>query len=349
MIRAIPPEEVLMPEQTPSSRRVVRGRMPLTIALPLYAGMQSLDAVGPGQVFGSANMMLGEDAYRVVFVANRAGPVSTSAGFALCATGFDAVPPRSVDTLIVPGGDDAGIRGALANERLMRWLVDTTARSRRVCSVCTGAFLLAATGALDGLRVATHWQSAPLLQRMFPKLEVDEQAIYVNEGKFWTSAGVTTGIDMALALLEADRGRDLAMTVARQLVVYMRRPGHQTQFSTTLAAQSTQDDRLAELATWAQRNLDKPLDVETLAARVHMSPRSFHRRMRAQLGVSPAKFIESIRLDAVRRLLEEQRFDLAQIAARTGFSGPDHLIRAFERRFGVTPGTYRQVHLNPAA
>ena len=339
-----------MQEKKPRDRRAVRARTaPLTIALPLYAGMQSLDAVGPGQVFGSANMMLGEDAYRVMFVAGRAGPVETSAGFALAATAFDAVAPKSVDTLIVPGGDDAGIRGALADERLMQWVRQATARSRRVCSVCTGAFLLAATGALDGLRVATHWQSAPYLQRMFPKLEVDEQAIYVNEGKFWTSAGVTTGIDMALALLEADRGRDLAMTVARQLVVYMRRPGHQTQFSTTLAAQSTQDDRLAELATWAQRNLDKPLDVETLAARVHMSPRSFHRRMRAQLGVSPAKFVESIRLDAVRGLLEEQRFDLAQIAARTGFSGPDHLIRAFERRFGVTPGTYRQVHLNRAA
>ena len=331
-------------------RRVVRARtVPMTIALPLYAGMQSLDAVGPGQVFGSANMMLGEGAYRVVFVANRAGPVTTSAGFALTATGFSAVRPTSVDTLIVPGGDDAGIRGAIANDRLMAWLRETTLRSRRVCSVCTGAFLLAATGALDGLRVATHWHSAALLQRMFPKLVVDEEAIYVNEGKFWTSAGVTTGIDMALALLEADRGRDLAMAVARQLVVYMRRPGHQTQFSTTLAAQSMQDDRLAELATWAQRNLDKPLDVETLAARVHMSPRSFHRHMQAQLGVSPAKFVESIRLDVVRRLLEEHRFDLTQIADRAGFSGPDHLIRAFERRFGVTPGTYRQVHLNPAA
>src|SRR5512147_2397409 len=139
MICAIRSAEVPMPEK-PNSPRVVRARTPRTIALPLYAGMQSLDAVGPGQVFGSANMMLGEDAYRVVFVANRAGPVATSAGFALSATGFDAVPPRSVDTLIVPGGDDAGIRGALANERLMRWLVETAARSRRVCAVCTGAF-----------------------------------------------------------------------------------------------------------------------------------------------------------------------------------------------------------------
>jgi transcriptional regulator GlxA family with amidase domain len=322
---------------------------PRVIALPLFAGMQSLDAVGPGQVFGTANTMLGSEAYRVTFVASRPGAVQTSAGFALMALGLKAVPPHSVDTLIVPGGDDAGIRGAMANKRLMAWLGEATKRSRRVCSVCTGAFLLAATGKLDGLRVATHWQSTGLLQRTFPELDVDEEAIYVNDGKYWTSAGVTTGIDMSLALLEQDLGRDLAMTVARQLVVYMRRPGHQTQFSSALAAQSTNDDRLADLATWAERNLDKALNVEALAARVHMSPRNFHRHMQAELGVSPAKFVESIRLDAVRRLLEEHRFDLAQIAARAGFSGPDHLIRAFERRFGVTPGKYRQMHLNRAA
>ncbi len=332
-----------------TGRRTAKRSAPRTIAFPLYAGMQSLDAVGPGQVFGSANMLLDADAYRVTFAAGKPGAVQTSAGFALTAQGFSDVPPDSVDTLIVPGGDEAGIRAAIANKRLMAWLEVAATRSRRVCSVCTGAFLLAATGKLDGLRVATHWQSTALLQQTFPALDVDEQSIYVNDGKYWTSAGVTTGIDMSLALLEQDHGRDLAMAVARQLVVYMRRPGHQTQFSATLAAQSTSDDRLAELATWVERNLEKPLNVEALAARIHMSPRNFHRHMQAALGMSPAKFVESIRLDAVRRLLEEHRFDLAQIAARAGFSGPDHLIRAFERRFGVTPGKYRQMHIGQAA
>jgi len=322
---------------------------PRLVVLPLFTGMQSLDAVGPGQVFGSANMILGTEAYRVTFVASKSGPVQTSAGFALAAQGLNTVSPDSVDTVIVPGGDDAGIRGAIANKRFMVWLDQAAEHSRRVCSVCTGAFLLAATGKLTGVRVATHWQSTVHLQRTFPKLDVDEHAIYVNDGKYWTSAGVTTGIDMALALLEQDLGRDLAMAVARQLVVYMHRPGHQTQFSSTLAAQSTKDDRFAELATWAERNLDKALDVEALAARVHMSPRNFHRHMQAQLGMSPAKFVESIRLDAVRRLLEEHRFDLTHIAAHAGFSGPDHLIRAFERRFGVTPGTYRQMHVRQVA
>jgi transcriptional regulator GlxA family with amidase domain len=325
-----------------------RSSAPRTIALPLYPRMQSLDAVGPGQVFGTANGILGFDAYRVVFVASRPGPVQTSAGFALTARGLSTVPPASIDTLIVPGGDEVGIRSAIASTRLMAWLTQAAQRSRRVCSVCTGAFLLAATGKLDGIRVATHWQSTADLQRAFPRLDVDEEAIYVNDGKYWTSAGVTTGIDMSLALLEQDMGRDLAMAVARMLVVYMRRPGHQTQFSSTLAAQSTRDDRLGDLATWVERNLNKPLNVEALAARVHMSPRNFHRHMRAELGVSPAKFVESIRLDAARRLLEADRFDLAQIAAHAGFSGPDHLIRAFERRFGVTPATYRHMHVRQA-
>ncbi len=328
---------------------ISRNPLARTVAVPLYRGMQSLDAVGPGQVFASANQILDAPAYRVVFVANRHGAVETSAGFALAAQRFADVPPDTVDTLIVPGGDDAGIRGAVANKRLMAWLGAAAEQSRRVCSVCTGAFLLAAAGHLDGLRVATHWQSTSLLKRLFPALDVDDQAIYVNDGKYWTSAGVTTGIDMALALLEEDVGRAVAMAVARQLVVYMRRPGHQTQFSATLAAQSTHDDRLAELATWAERNLERELNVETLAARVHMSPRNFHRHMQAELGISPAKFVESIRLDAVRRLLEQPSLDLAQIATRTGFSGPDHLIRAFERRFGVTPGKYRQMHLAQAA
>jgi transcriptional regulator GlxA family with amidase domain len=322
---------------------------PLLIAIPIFPRLQSLDAIGPGQVFGSANQMLGREAYRVRIVASAAGAVATTAGFALFADSAKAVAPRSVDTLIVPGGDDQGIRDALADKTLRAWIADTAKHARRACSVCSGAFLFAATGMLAGKRVATHWSATNELQKNFPDLEVDPEAIYINEGKCWTSAGVTTGIDMALALVEEDHGRDVAMAVARQLVVYMRRPGHQTQFSTTLVAQSTKDNRLADLASWAERNIDKPLDVETLAERAHMSLRSFHRHCQAELGVSPAKFVEGLRLDAARRLLETRSFDLAQVAARSGFSGSDHLIRAFERRFGVTPGVYREMHATKAA
>ena len=317
---------------------------PLVIAIPVFPRLQSLDAVGPGQVFGSANQMLGREAYRVKLVAAKAGAIATSAGFALAADALRDVPPKSIDTLIVPGGDEKGIRDALADKAFVAWIGAAARSARRACSVCSGAFLLAATGILKGKHVATHWSATTELQKNFPDLDVDPEAIYINEGKCWTSAGVTTGIDMSLALVERDFGRDIAMTVARQLVVYMRRPGHQTQFSTTLAAQSTKDNRLADLAAWAEHNLDKQLSVEILADRANMSSRSFHRHCRAELGVSPAKFVESLRLDAARRLLEARTFDLAQVAARAGFSGSDHLIRAFERRFGVTPGVYREMH-----
>jgi transcriptional regulator GlxA family with amidase domain len=317
---------------------------PRVIAIPIYPGLQSLDAVGPGQVFGTANQRAGREAYRVKFVAAKAGPVQTTAGFALVAESIAGLTPKTIDTLIVPGGEDAGVRSALADKRLMAWIAAAAKRARRACSVCSGAFLFAATGELSGKRVATHWSATNDLQRAFPDLEVDAESIYVNEGRCWTSAGVTTGIDMALALLEDDMGRDLATAVARQLVVYMRRPGHQTQFSTALNAQSASDARLAKLAGWIESNLRDRLDVEALADRAAMSPRSLHRHLRNELGVSPAKFVEGVRLDAARRMLDERSLDLAQIAAHAGFSGPDHLIRAFGRRFGVTPAAYRQIH-----
>ena len=318
---------------------------PHVVAIPIYARLQSLDAVGPAQVFGSANQELKCDAYRVKLVATKTGMTKTSAGFALVADSLRSVPAKSVDTLICPGGEDAPVRDALADKALMRWINEAARAAKRACSVCSGTFLLASTGILKGRTAATHWSATADLQRAFPDLTVDAESIYVTDGKCWTSAGVTTGIDMALALVEEDHGRDIAMAVARRLVVYMRRPGHQTQFSAALNAQDVKDDKLANLASWVEANLTKRLDVETLAARAAMSPRSFHRHMRDELNLSPAKFVESVRLDAARRWLDEGKFDLATVAARAGFSGPDHLIRAFNRRFGVTPAAYRQIHV----
>ena len=318
--------------------------MTKTLAIPVFPHLQSLDAVGPGQVFGSANQVLERSAYRVMFVASQPGSIETSAGFSLHAASLRSTPPKSVHTLIIPGGEDAPIRHALRDKPLMRWINDTARQAKRTCSVCSGAFILASTGLLDGRTAATHWSATSDLKRNFPNLSVDENSIYVTDGKFWTSAGVTTGIDMSLALVEEDHGREIAMKVARQLVVYMRRPGHQTQFSTALNAQSASDDRIAGLASWIETHLHKRLDVETLAAQVAMSPRTFHRHLVNELGVSPARFVEAIRLDAARRWLDECNFDLASIAGRAGFSGADHLIRAFSRRFGVTPHAYRRVH-----
>lgn len=318
---------------------------PQIVAIPIYPGLQSLDAAGPAQVFGSANQSLGREAYRIKFVATASGPVATSAGFAFHADSLRSVPAKTVDTLICPGGEEEPLRAALRDKVLMRWINDAARASKRACSVCSGAFLLASTGILKGRSAATHWSSTADLQHAFPDIKVDAESIYVTDGKCWTSAGVTTGIDMALAIVEEDYNRNLAMEIARRLIVYMRRPGHQTQFSAALNAQHVKHDKLADLAGWVKANLTKRLDVETLAARAAMSPRSFHRHMQDELNVSPAKFVESIRLDAARRWLDEANLDLSQVAARAGFSGADHLIRAFARRFGVTPAAYRQIHV----
>ena len=319
---------------------------PHLVAIPIFPGLQSLDAVGPAQVFGSANQTLRREAYRIKFVATEPGAVPTSAGFALHAESLRAIPAKSIDTLLCPGGEEEPLRAALRDKALMRWINDAARTAKRACSVCSGAFLLASTGILSGRNAATHWGSTAELQQRFPDIKVDPQSIYVTDGKCWTSAGVTTGIDMALALVEEDHGRDVAMAIARRLVVYMRRPGHQTQFSTALNAQDVKDDKLADLSSWVEENLTKRLDVETLAARVAMSPRSFHRHMQDELRVSPAKFVEGIRLDAARRWLDDGKLDLGNVAARAGFSGPDHLIRAFSRRFGVTPAAHRQIHVS---
>jgi transcriptional regulator GlxA family with amidase domain len=330
--------------RTASKKSGLQARDPRIVAIPVFPHLQSLDAVGPAQVFGSANLQLGREAYRVKFVASIPGIIPTSAGFALHADGLKTVAPASVDTLICPGGEEDGIRPAIRDKALMAWIRRTATTARRACSVCSGAFLLASTGLLDGRRAATHWGSTTALKNLYPTIEVDPEAIFVTDGKFWTSAGVTTGIDMALALVEEDHGRDVATAIAKRLVVYMRRPGHQTQFSTALHMQDAQSDRLASLAAWIEEHLTANLDVETLAARAAMSPRSLHRHMKEELGVSPAKFVESIRLDAVRRWLEDRNMDIATAATQAGFSGSDHLIRAFSRRFGVTPAAYRQIH-----
>ena len=319
---------------------------PHLVAIAIFPGLQSLDAVGPAQVFGNANQALRREAYRIKFVATEPGAVPTSAGFALHADSLRAIPAKSVDTLLCPGGEGDPLRAAIRDKPFMRWINDAARAAKRACSVCSGAFLLASTGILNGRNAATHWSSTAELQRLFPNIKVDPESIYVTDGKCWTSAGVTTGIDMALAIVEQDHGRDVAMEIARRLVVYMRRPGHQTQFSAALNAQDVKDDKLANLATWVEANLTKRLDVETLAARTAMSPRSFHRHMQDELGLTPAKFVEGVRLDAARRWLDDAKLDLATVAARAGFSGPDHLIRAFNRRFGVTPAAYRQIHVS---
>ena len=303
-----------------------------------YEGCQLLDVTGPAAVFGAANEATDGPAYELRIVSADGGLVRSNCGVALDSRKIGGQP----DTLLVAGGS-RGLKAAMTRPDLRRWLRRVAPRAERFGSVCTGAFVLAAAGLLDGRRVATHWASCERLARGFPSLEVDAEALYVVDGKIWTSAGVTTGIDMALALVEADLGPALANLIARHFVLYARRPGYQSQFSPLLQAQTEAQAPFADLIDWMQAHLDHRLDVPELAARAGLSERSFYRKFTEATGKTPAHFVESLRLDAARALLAGD-LPLKAIAGKVGLSSPSRFGQAFERRFGMAPSLFRQMH-----
>jgi transcriptional regulator GlxA family with amidase domain len=307
-----------------------------------YDGFQLLDLTGPASVFAAANYILKRNAYDVSIVSPKGGLVASNSGVALATRTLARLPPGRVDTLLVVGADEPVIRAIIHDPVLLRWLLRWAGRAQRLGSVCSGAFLLAAFGLLKGKRVATHWEACGQLAASFPALTVDGDALYVVDGKVWTSAGVTTGIDMALAMVERDQGAALAGSVAKRLVIYARRPGHQSQFSALLSAQVRADNPFSDLIDWMQNHLHQVLDVPTLAARAGLAERSFYRKFIAATGVSPAQFVEALRLDAARTLLT-RRLSIKAIAAAVGLH-PRRLNAAFERRFGMSPRLFRDVH-----
>jgi transcriptional regulator GlxA family with amidase domain len=308
------------------------------ISIVAYEGCQLLDVTGPAAVFGAANEGRGQPFYDVQIVSPDGGTVVTNCGVALQSKRIGGQP----DTLLVAGGS-RGLKAAMKRPDLRRWLRAAAPKARRYGSVCTGAFVLAAAGLLDGKRVATHWASCQRLAERFTALEVDADSLYVVDGKVWTSAGVTTGIDMALALVEADLGASLANLIARHFVLYARRPGYQSQFSPLLQAQATAETPFVKLIDWMQAHLDQPLDVPALAARAGLSERSFYRKFTEATGKTPAHFVESLRLDAARTLLAEG-LPLKAIAGQVGLRSSARLGRAFERRFGMAPTLFREMH-----
>jgi transcriptional regulator GlxA family with amidase domain len=314
---------------------------PHRISLLAYEGCQLLDVTGPAAVFGAANDGRDRPFYDVQIVSPDGGPVVTNCGVAVMSHPIGGRP----DTLLVAGGS-RGLKAALAREDVLAWLRKAAPKTKRLGSVCTGAFMLAAAGLLDGKRVATHWASCDRLADRFPALTVDADALYVVDGKVWTSAGVTTGIDMALALVEADLGAATANLIARHFVLYARRPGYQSQFSPLLQAQTNADAPFAALVNWMQDNLDKPLDVPALAARAGLSERSFYRKFTDATGKTPAHFVEGLRLDAARTLLAKG-LPLKAIAGRVGLRSSARLGQAFERRFGMAPSLFREIHVSP--
>jgi transcriptional regulator GlxA family with amidase domain len=312
------------------------------VVIVVFPGLQILDATGPAAVFGQANRELGRQLYRVE-IASRSGKLLEATGGVVLGTRALAdTSERRIDTLLVAGGDEAAIVAALADRSLRRWLLRAAPHARRLGSVCSGAFVLAGCGFLNDRRAATHWNACARLARRFPRVSVDADALYVVDGKLWTSAGVTTGIDMALSMVEADVGVSVANAVARSLVLYARRPGYQSQFSAVLSAQRASAEPYAELVEWLSRHLERAHRVEQLAKRVGQSTRDFHRKFSSALGQTPARFVENLRLERARLLLSHER-SLKDIARQTGFGSALRMSRAFERRYGVKPSLLREL------
>jgi transcriptional regulator GlxA family with amidase domain len=303
-----------------------------------YEGCQLLDVTGPAAVFGAANDATGRRVYDLRVVSPDGGAVVSNSGVIVQSRQFGGQP----DTLLVAGGS-RGLPAVIARADLRRWLQRVAPRAERYGSVCTGAFVLAAAGLLDGKRVATHWASCTKLAQRYPALSVDADALYVVDGKVWTSAGVTTGIDMALALVEADLGAATANLIARHFVLYARRPGYQSQFSPLLQAQTQAEAPFADLIEWMQTHLDAPLDVPTLARRAGLTERSFYRKFTEATGKTPAQFVERLRLEAARTLLA-QDMPLKVIAGRVGLGSSARLGAAFQRGFGMAPSLFREMH-----
>jgi transcriptional regulator GlxA family with amidase domain len=326
-------EMPISPRITPTPRQVE------FLAFP---DVQLLDVSGPFQVLASANRLAEETGqlppYALKVVSAIPGPIVSSAGLALLA---ENLPPADLplDTLIVAGGP--GVHVAYRHRPLVDWVSHRAAVARRVTSVCTGAFLLAATGLLDGRRATTHWSRCAELAEEFPAVRVERDPIYVNDGAIWTSAGVTAGIDMALALLEADLGRTMATAVARHLVVFAKRPGGQAQFSAGLALAGS-DATFDGLHDWMKRNLRGNLAVPALAEQAGMSERSFLRHYRQIIGTTPARAVERVRVEAARQALGETRLPLKRIARDCGFGSEETMRRSFLRILAVPPHAYRE-------
>ena len=311
----------------------------LGVAVVTFPSAQILDVTGPLEVFSSATRLLPAATYRTQVVSTAGGPVLASSGLEFTTAALSDVA-EPVDTLVVAGGRDADEAGA--DEALLAHVRRLAGRARRVTSVCSGAFVLAAAGLLDGRRAATHWAECRSLAAAHPAVSVDGDAIYVRDGDVWTSAGVTAGIDLALALVADDHGARAAAAVARQLVVYLRRSGGQAQFSPLLAAQAAESEPVRELLAWLPDHLTADLSVPALARRVHLSERQFSRVFKAEVDVTPSEHVERVRIEAACRLLETTGSAVDHIARICGFGTPETMNRAFRRRLDTTPGDHRR-------
>ena len=318
---------------------------PRRIGILAYPGIELLDAIGPLEVFAAANRIVAERsprnrvAYEIEIWADRLGAIEGSSGVGLIATrSITSSALVELDTLLVAGSP---VVDDVSGHPCVDWLRQATGGIRRVGGICTGVFLLAEAGLLDGRRVVTHWALCDELARRFPAIRVEPDPIFLRDGRFYTTAGMTAGMDLALALVQDDLGRDVALATARLLVVFLKRPGGQSQFSAHLAAQLDGNGPIPDLQRWILDHLDTDLTIEALAERVHMSLRTFVRNFEREAGVPPGVFVERARLDAARRAIEDGEDQLETIARHCGFTSAEILRRLFQRRLGVSPTAYR--------
>jgi transcriptional regulator GlxA family with amidase domain len=307
------------------------------VVIVAFPGVQTLDVTGPAEVLRAATLFH-PPGYHVTVAAPEAVPLRTSTVSFLPDARLDQVKGE-IDTLLVAGG--VGTLRAQEDPWLVDWIADAASRSRRVASVCTGALLLAKAGLLDGRRATTHWASCAELARRYPQVSVEPDRIFVRDGNVATSAGVTAGMDLALALVEEDLGRDVAMEAARWLVVFLQRPGGQAQFSAQLAAQAADRMPLRELQAWIPDHLDEDLSVPALARRACMSDRNFARAFRRETGMTPGAYVEVARVERARIALESGDLPVETVARQAGFGTVETMRRAFRRRVGVSPADYR--------
>lgn len=310
------------------------------IAVLALPGVQTLDVAGPLDVFAQANIEAGIQAYECRVIATAPGPIRSCSGVRLYADGLVTDAEGRFDTVLVAGAPDVG--AVTLDEAATAWLRRAAGSARRYGSVCTGAFALATCGLLEGRRVTTHWACAQALAEAYPDLIVEEDAIYIRDGKLLTSAGVTAGLDLALSLVEEDLGRDIAKRVASQLVMFFKRPGGQLQFSRNGESSLEGRAALQAIQRWVADNLALPHSVDSLAAQAGISPRHFARLFSAEVGETPAAWVEALRISAARTLLEEHGDAPKQVAAKVGFANADTLRRAFVKHVGITPAEYRK-------
>lgn len=315
------------------------------IGIVAFPGVEALDITGPTEVFAFASLGLQkqgvtqEYVYPVTILAEQAGPVTTLSGLQIFADQSFSQIDKNFDTLVVPGGS---VKDVLANTEVVELIKDMRPRLHRLVSVCTGAFLLGESGLLDGCRATTHWDYCSEFSKKYPRVNLEPDRIFIKDGNILTSGGITSGIDLALAMVEEDWGQKLALTVAQYLVVFLKRPGGQSQFSSYLTREASTRADIRELQSWIMQHPDEDLRVEVLAERMAMSLRNFARLFIAETSVTPAKFVEMARIDAARNLLELTRFPIEGIAESSGFKDAENMRRAFVRQLGVNPRDYRK-------